>query len=207
MRPTIAGRLAHGVREGAAGQPRVRRSTRTTAATDPAAEVFVGGATRSVQGTARAADARRGATWPRRTTGRRSGCTSTAPRSRSSPSSGSILTSNSPLRIGGNSIWGEYFNGLIDEVRVYNRALTAAEIQNDMIRSITPDVTPPTITARTPATGSAGVNVGTSPTATFSELDELRHDQRRRTFQLKDASERRRFRRPSRTTRRRTWRR
>ncbi len=29
------------------------------------------------------------------------------------------------LRIGGNSIWGEYFNGQIDEVRVYNRALSA----------------------------------------------------------------------------------
>ena len=26
-----------------------------------------------------------------------------------------------PLRIGGNAIWGEWFNGLIDEVRVYNR--------------------------------------------------------------------------------------
>ena len=28
-----------------------------------------------------------------------------------------------PLKIGGNAVWGEYFNGLIDEVRVYNRAL------------------------------------------------------------------------------------
>ena len=36
------------------------------------------------------------------------------------------------LRIGGNTIWGEWFTGLIDEVRVYNRALTAAEIQADM---------------------------------------------------------------------------
>ena len=33
------------------------------------------------------------------------------------------------LRIGGNAIWGECFTGLIDEVRVYNRALSAAEIQ------------------------------------------------------------------------------
>ena len=38
----------------------------------------------------------------------------------------------SPLKIGGNAIWGEWFNGLIDEVRVYNRALSAAEIQTDM---------------------------------------------------------------------------
>ena len=36
------------------------------------------------------------------------------------------------LRIGGNSVWGEYFRGLIDEVRIYNRALTATEIQTDM---------------------------------------------------------------------------
>jgi hypothetical protein len=46
--------------------------------------------------------------------------------------SGSINTSNSPLRLGGNSIWGEWFNGLIDEVRIYNRALTQPEIQSDM---------------------------------------------------------------------------
>jgi hypothetical protein len=37
------------------------------------------------------------------------------------------------LRVGGNlSFAGEYFEGLIDEVKVYNRALSAAEIQTDM---------------------------------------------------------------------------
>jgi glucose/arabinose dehydrogenase/fibronectin type 3 domain-containing protein len=46
--------------------------------------------------------------------------------------SGSIVTSNLPLRVGGNQPWGEYFSGRIDEVRIYNRALTAAEIQADM---------------------------------------------------------------------------
>jgi glucose/arabinose dehydrogenase len=46
--------------------------------------------------------------------------------------SGSLLTSSGALRIGGNSIWGEFFRGRIDEVRVYNRALSAAEIQADM---------------------------------------------------------------------------
>ncbi|AGA31260.1 DUF4082 domain-containing protein [Singulisphaera acidiphila] len=45
---------------------------------------------------------------------------------------GTIITSNNALRIGGNTIWGEYFNGLIDEVRVYNRALAPSEIQVDM---------------------------------------------------------------------------
>jgi hypothetical protein len=49
---------------------------------------------------------------------------------------GSITTSTNPLRIGGNSVWGEYFDGLIDEVRVYNRALTVTEIQTDMITPV-----------------------------------------------------------------------
>jgi hypothetical protein len=46
--------------------------------------------------------------------------------------SGPMATSAGALRIGGNAVWGEYFSGLIDEVRIYNRALTAAEIQSDM---------------------------------------------------------------------------
>ena len=37
---------------------------------------------------------------------------------------GAIQTTTNPLWIGGNSPYGEYFQGLIDEVRVYNRALT-----------------------------------------------------------------------------------
>jgi hypothetical protein len=45
---------------------------------------------------------------------------------------GTIRTSTQPLRIGGNDIWGEWFAGRIDEVRVYNRALTANQIQADM---------------------------------------------------------------------------
>ena len=49
---------------------------------------------------------------------------------------GSLTSSSSPLRIGGNSVWGEYFNGLIDEVRVYNRALSAGEIATDLATAI-----------------------------------------------------------------------
>jgi fibronectin type 3 domain-containing protein len=82
----------------------------------------------------------------------------------------SIAANATPLRIGGNNIWGEYFNGLIDEVRIYNRALTATEIQGDMDRSITPDTAPPTVTAKTPTNGTGGHNIGTAATATFSEV-------------------------------------
>jgi hypothetical protein len=40
--------------------------------------------------------------------------------------------STGALRIGGNAIWGEYFRGSIDEVRIYNRALSPAEVQVNM---------------------------------------------------------------------------
>jgi hypothetical protein len=45
---------------------------------------------------------------------------------------GPIAPSLGALRIGGNDVWGEYFQGRIDEVRIYNRALSAPEIQADM---------------------------------------------------------------------------
>ncbi len=50
----------------------------------------------------------------------------------STSGSGAMAASTGVLRIGGNSIWGEWFAGLIDEVRVYNRVLSAGEIQQDM---------------------------------------------------------------------------
>jgi len=49
------------------------------------------------------------------------------------PSLNTIVQSNGALRIGGNaSSTGEFFQGLIDEVRVYNRALSVTEIARDM---------------------------------------------------------------------------
>ncbi|HJV36614.1 LamG domain-containing protein, partial [Geomonas sp.] len=43
-----------------------------------------------------------------------------------------IPSSTSPLQIGGDSLYGEWFSGKIDEVRVYNKALTQTQIQTDM---------------------------------------------------------------------------
>jgi len=56
---------------------------------------------------------------------------------------GPIATSSGPLRIGGNSIWGEFFKGRIDEVRVYNRALKSGEIQVDMNTPVTAPISAP----------------------------------------------------------------
>ena len=69
---------------------------------------------------------------------------------------GNILTSTNPLQIGGDSIYGQYFQGMIDEVRVYNVALTAVQIQSDMNTPIAPDTQPPTAPTNLTATASAG---------------------------------------------------
>jgi hypothetical protein len=50
--------------------------------------------------------------------------------------SGPLDVSGGTLRIGGSTLLGQYFKGLIDEVRIYNRALSAAEIQQDMTTAI-----------------------------------------------------------------------
>ncbi len=49
----------------------------------------------------------------------------------SRPLSGTAVVSGGALRIGGNAIWAEWFKGSIDEVRVYNRALTPAQLLAD----------------------------------------------------------------------------
>jgi hypothetical protein len=51
--------------------------------------------------------------------------------------SGSMIATAGPLHIGGNEVWGgEFYSGLIDEVRIYNRALSLEEIQTDMTTAI-----------------------------------------------------------------------
>ncbi len=76
--------------------------------------------------------------------------------------SGAMPNTSSPLRIGGNAIWGEYFSGLIDEVRVYNRALSASEIGLDMKTAVVGsnpppvDTEPPSAPGNLKAVGSIG---------------------------------------------------
>jgi glucose/arabinose dehydrogenase len=87
---------------------------------------------------------------------------------------GAIPASTGPFRIGGNSIWGEWFAGLIDEVRVYNRALTAAEIGTDMTTAIGGtttggETTSPTVQLTAPADGAT---VSGTVTVTASASDD-----------------------------------
>src|SRR5262245_30746986 len=84
-----------------------------------------------------------------------------------------ISTSNAALTIGANT-YGEYFNGLVDEVRIYNRALTAAEIQTDMATplggSAGPDTTPPTTPSSLSATATTSSQVQLSWTASSDNV-------------------------------------
>jgi chitodextrinase len=49
---------------------------------------------------------------------------------------GTLATSAGVLTIGGDPIYGQYFAGRIDEVRVYSTALTPAQVQADMNTAI-----------------------------------------------------------------------
>ena len=76
---------------------------------------------------------------------------------------GNIVTSTNALQLGGDSLYGEFLSGMIDNVRIYNTALTSAQIQTDMK---TPINTVPIVTSETPTPGATGVVNTTSVTAT-----------------------------------------
>ena len=80
---------------------------------------------------------------------------------------GSIIQSARDLWLG-RAPWGEGLAGTLDEVRVYNRALSGAEISLDMSTSID-DVTPPVVMSVSPGPGATSVSPIGSVTASFSE--------------------------------------
>jgi hypothetical protein len=62
---------------------------------------------------------------------------------------GALITSNTApsgvpnaetnsLKLGRHSVAAQFFRGTVDEVRVYNRALSPAEIQEDMVTPVAP---------------------------------------------------------------------
>ncbi len=54
----------------------------------------------------------------------------------STPPEGGNMPSTGPLEIGCSDLFNEYFNGLIDEVRVYNRALDGGEVGSDLVTPV-----------------------------------------------------------------------
>lgn len=73
---------------------------------------------------------------------------------------GGLRPTTAPLRIGGNPTRRQWFRGVLDDVRVYNRALGESEIQADMK---TPVPAPPSKTGRPRTPGSPGVPLGPAP--------------------------------------------
>ena len=49
---------------------------------------------------------------------------------------GPLVTSSQPLHFGGNAVWPEWFAGRLDEIRIYDRALTPAQLQTDMTKAV-----------------------------------------------------------------------
>jgi len=75
----------------------------------------------------------------------------------STPVAGAIDDSKGPLRIGGRVYGGGWFKGIIDEVRVYSRALGAAEIRKDM-KTRPAKLEPSAATAPPAAPGAPGAS-------------------------------------------------
>jgi len=73
---------------------------------------------------------------------------------------GTIKSGTGALTLGGDNLASRFFKGLIDDVRLYNRALSQAEIQTDMN-------TPVNSTAA-PLVANAGGNGSTNEGATYS---------------------------------------
>ena len=85
---------------------------------------------------------------------------------------GTIATSTNPLTIGSDPIYGQYFAGLIDDVRVYNVALTAAQIQTDMNTPVpgSGDSQPPTVSITSPSAGNVADVVNVAATAADNQV-------------------------------------
>jgi hypothetical protein len=79
---------------------------------------------------------------------------------------------------------GGFFDGLIDEVRIYDRALTATQVQADMT---TPVAGTPTVLATTPASGAGDVTAAPAISASFNEAMAA-SSINATTFSLRDAS-------------------
>ena len=85
---------------------------------------------------------------------------------------GSILTSTNPLEIGGDHLYGQYFQGMIDEVRIYSTALTPTQIQADMAAPIGGggDTQSPTVPGNAGATAVSATQIDLAWTASSDNV-------------------------------------
>ena len=98
--------------------------------------------------------------------------------------SGTITRSSSPLQIGGDSVYGQNFAGTIDEVRIYNIALSASAIQNDMQTALGGAPTPPAPDTVAPSTPTGLSTSAVGEDARNADLERL--VRQRRSGRLSD---------------------
>ena len=124
--------LAHGHVQG--GEGRLGYSLYSNANTDNARAPTSAPRASSMRRRDRAARPERaGRTWRPPSTARSCACTSTARRSAPRRTDGEMLARRGPADLRrATTIWGEHFQGSIDEVRIYNRPLSATDIRADM---------------------------------------------------------------------------
>ena len=89
---------------------------------------------------------------------------------------GTLRSSATPLTIGSDPVYGQYFAGRIDEVRVYNTALSAAQVVSDMNTPIggggppPTDTEPPTAPSALTATGARASQINLAWTASTDNV-------------------------------------
>jgi large repetitive protein len=79
--------------------------------------------------------------------------------------SGPMATSTNPLQIGGDSFHTQFFNGTIDEVRLYNVALNQTQIQSDMNTPVSSGSSLPLVSFGTPSLSFGNQATGSTSAA------------------------------------------
>jgi hypothetical protein len=91
------------------------------------------------------------------------------------PVSGVIFVTSDPLRIGGD--WsGEMFTGIIDDVRIYNTALSLTQIQADMNRVASNSSVPLGIATALPSSAPTTPSAPVTHTRPLALNPALAHD-------------------------------
>jgi hypothetical protein len=82
---------------------------------------------------------------------------------------GTLPNSAGPLQFGGNGVWSEWFQGRLDEIRVYDRTLSQPELQSDMTAPVTctgsPPPQPPALAVSKSTLSFTATQGGASPAA------------------------------------------
>lgn len=90
----------------------------------------------------------------------------------STPVPGQIPATPGQLSIGGDTVWNEWFDGAIDDLRVYDRTLSADEVAADRDTAVTPETARPSAPPSAPTGLTVSDRTPTSVTLTWSGQEE-----------------------------------